>query len=214
MMKLKSFGCSFIFGDDLQDTFLKKDPWSSFTWPALLAQHQEQRYVCYAQSGSGNLQILDSLLKQVADPDDAVYVIGWTWIDRLDYTDSVSTTWRTILPTSSTEQSEFYYKNLHSQYRDKLATLTYISTAIRSLQAHGRKFVMTCQDPLIFETEWHANAAIYELQNAVNPYITKFNGLSFLEWSRCQGFKISNAWHPLEDAHQAAFEYIRDQRLV
>jgi len=214
MTKLKSFGCSFIFGDDLQDTFKCPDPWSAYTWPALLAKHLKLRHVCYAHSGSGNLQILDSLLKEVDDPEPAVYVIGWTWVDRFDYTDPVSAEWRTIRPTDTDSAAQHYYRRLHSQYRDKLTTLTYISTAISALLAHGHKFIMTCQDPLIFETKWHAGPAIQTLQNYVNSHMTNFEGVSFLDWSRLHGHAISPAWHPLESAHQAAFEYIRDHSLV
>ena len=214
MTKLKSFGCSFIFGDDLQDTFKETDPWSAHTWPALLAQDLGLQHECWAQSGSGNLQILDALLNQTADSEPAVYVIGWTWIDRMDYVDPAADTWRTIRPTDNTAQSKWYYRQLHSQYQDKLQTLTYINTAIQVLQSSNHKFVMTYQDPLIFETEWHASDAIRQLQHSIRPHLTDFEGLSFLEWSRQKSFEISPAWHPLEAAHRAAFEYIRDQRLV
>jgi hypothetical protein len=214
MTKLKSFGCSFIFGDDLKDTFLEDDPWSACTWPALLAKYQGYNYECYAQSGSGNLQILDALLNQLQDSDPAVYVVGWTWIDRFDYTDPESSGWHTVRPTNTDSTAQYYYKQLHSQYRDKLTTLSYINTAITALTKQGCKFIMTCQDSLIFETCWHTSPAIQILQNSVEPHITNFAGMDFLEWSRHNGHAISPAWHPLESAHQAAFEYIRDQSLV
>jgi hypothetical protein len=215
MTKLKSFGCSFVYGDDLRDTFKYPAPlWSTYTWPALLSRHLKLRYVCHAYPGAGNLQILDSLLKEVDDPEPAVYVISWTWIDRFDYTDPASTKWCTIRPTDTDSASQHYYRQLHSQYRDKLTTLTYISAAISALLACGHKFIMTYQDPLIFETKWHASPAIQTLQNYVNPHMTNFEGMSFLDWSQHHGHAISPAWHPLESAHRAAFEYIRDQSLV
>ena len=210
MTKLKSFGCSFIFGDDLKDTFLEEDPWSAYTWPALLAQHLGLRHECYAQSGSGNLQILDSLLNNIDDSDTALYVIGWTWIDRFDYNDPISSQWRTVRPTDTDSVAQNYYKQLHSQYQDKFTALSYISTAVTTLLARGHKFIMTCQDPLIFETEWHTSQAVQTLQNYVRPYVTTFEGMSFLEWSRHNGYAISPAWHPLESAHQAAFKYIKN----
>lgn len=214
MVTLKSFGCSFIYGDDLQDTFKKTDPWSAHTWPALLAQDRGLQHECRAQSGSGNLQILDAILKQTADSRPAIYVIGWTWIDRLDYIDPVSNIWSTVRPADHSEHAQWYYKKLHSQYCDKLQTLTYINTAIHALQSNNHKFIMTYQDPLIFETEWHAGPAICQLQDSVRPYLTNFEGLTFLEWSRQKRFEISPAWHPLEQAHHAAFEYIKSQSRV
>jgi hypothetical protein len=214
MTILKSFGCSFIYGDDLQDTFKETDPWSAYTWPALLAQDRGLKHECWAKSGSGNLQILDTLLRQAAESSPAIYVIGWTWIDRLDYIDHAANDWCTIRPADQTDRSQWYYKKLHSQYLDKLQTLTYINTAIHALQSNDHKFIMTYQDPLIFETQWHCSDSIRQLQNFVRPYLTNFEGLSFLEWSRLKGFKISPNWHPLEDAHRAAFEYIKNHSLV
>jgi hypothetical protein len=215
MTKLKSFGCSFIYGDDLHDTFICDDPWSMYTWPALLAQDLNLKYECWAQSGSGNLQILDSLLTQLQQTQEpAIYVVAWTWIDRMDYTNPLTNSWSTIRPSNSDNVSNLYYKNFHSQYQDKLLSLTYINTAIQALRSQGHKFIMTYQDSLIFETDWHHSGSIGLLQQMIRPSLTTFEGMNFLEWSKFHGYKISAAWHPLEDAHQAAFEYIRDQRLV
>jgi hypothetical protein len=44
--------------------------------------------------------------------------------------------------------------------------------------------------------------------------MTQFNGMSFLDWSRANGFAESVKWHPLEDAHAAAAQYLIDQGLL
>ena len=65
-MKLKSFGCSFIYGTDLADDgrgFIAATP-SRLTWPALLAQNLDYSYECYARPGCGNLRILEKILNQ------------------------------------------------------------------------------------------------------------------------------------------------------
>jgi hypothetical protein len=211
MTKLKSFGCSFIFGSDLADAGTQA---SQHTWPALLAKDAGMSYQCFAKGGSGNLQILNSLLSQLDDPEPALFVIGWTWTDRFDFIGPLDRKWHTIRPATTDNESEFYYKNLHSQFCDKLTSLIYINTAINALSATKNKFIMTCQDNLIFETTWHFTKSIDSLQKSVKPYITQFENLSFLEWSRQKDFEISATWHPLEQAHCAAFEYIRDQCLV
>jgi hypothetical protein len=200
-MKLKSFGCSFIYGSDLSDTQL--------TWPSLLAQDINYEYQCHAWPGSGNLQILEKLLNQLATNESSLYVVGWTWIDRFDYNNPADDQWQTVMPIDTDFVAETYYKNLHSQYRDKLTTLIYIKNAIDSLKQKDCPFIMTYMDKLIFETEWHTSPAIIEIQNYIRPYMTQFENKTFLEFSNKKGFPISKTLHPLEEAHQAAFELMK-----
>ena len=215
-MLLKSFGCSFIFGSELHDDGYGgpiATP-SQYTWPALLAKDLGYEYQCHARPGSGNLQILDRLLNQLNN-EPALYVIGWTWIDRFDYTNPFNNQWRTITPMDTDENAIYYYKNLHSQYRDKFTTLTSIKLAIDMLNAKNASFIMTFMDDLIFETNWHLNAGVARLIEEVKPYLHNFDGDNFLEWSRKKGFPIgTRGKHPLEQAHQAAFELIKSYNLV
>jgi hypothetical protein len=211
-MKLKSFGCSFIYGDDLVDTHRFEDPWSAYTWPALLAKDLGIRHECYAKSGAGNLQIFQSLCNQLADPEPAIFVVSWTWIDRFDH--MLDKQWQTIRPSSQCSNQEFYYRNLHSQYTDKLSNLSLITSALNLLNQQQRKFIMVCQDRLLFETEWHCDAAIQLLQAQLKDHIIWFDNQTFLEWSKSNGYAISENWHPLEDAHLTAFELIKSYRLV
>jgi hypothetical protein len=213
-MKLKSFGCSFIYGDDLSDTFKLTNPWSVQTWPALLAKHYQLPYQCYAQSGAGNLQISRAVLQELANPEPAVFVIGWTWIDRFDYINSINNVWQTVRPSSSTEAAQLYYKWLHSQYTDKLLNLTEIFSVLCLLQQQNRKYIMTCQDPLLFETTWHCDSAIELLQQQILPKITWFENQTFLQWSKTNQYSISENWHPLEDAHRAAADLLINYCLV
>lgn len=205
-MKLKSFGCSFIFGNELQD--------SNSSWPALVAKHYDLEYQCHAQPGSGNLRILESVLTALADPEPAVYVIGWTWIDRFDYTDPATDHWRSILPADRDDQAQYYYRHFHSQYRDKLATLIHIKSAQDAVRAGGHCLIMTHIDDLIFETEWHCSPAVAQLQNSILPNIVQFENQTFLNWSRQNGYEISDQWHPLESAHRAAADVMINYNLV
>lgn len=216
-MRLKSFGCSFVFGTDLADandggTQLLIQP-SNHTWPALLAQHLGLDYECHAWAALGNLQILERVLSQVRT-DPAVFLINWTWIDRYDYVQDQDNAWATIRPTCDHEQAQYYYRHFHNQYRDKLTTLINIKLAIDTLQQHGHRIIMSYMDDLIFETEWHSSPAVTELQDYVRPYMTTFEGKTFLEWSRDQGFYINERLHPLEPAHAAAASYLIDQGLL
>ena len=116
-MRLKSFGCSFIFGSELADDGSNgpHDTPSQLTWPAHLARHLSRDYVCYARPGSGNLQILENILNQAATSDAAdLFVIGWTWIDRFDYypanpASPSRSPWRTIMPVDTDDLAKVYY---------------------------------------------------------------------------------------------------------
>ena len=225
-MILKSFGCSFIFGTDLTDaSYHGLTAGSQMTWPALLAADLDYKYQTHSRPGSGNLRILETVLQQSTEVESSVFVIGWTWIDRFDYTvaptvefnhwDFVgSNQWKTIMPVDRDLLAQTYYRDLHSQFRDKLTTLIYIKTAIDTLKQKHIPFVMTYMDDLIFETQWHITPAILDLQDYIRPYITTFEGQTFLEFSKEKGFPISETLHPLEDAHQAAFELIKSYNLV
>jgi hypothetical protein len=209
-MMLKSFGCSFVFGTDLPDDNRTGSyaAYSRLTWPALIAKQLDMRYHCYARPGAGNLRILEQVLTQAATNEQDFFVIGWTWIDRFDYRDITNETWRTILPVETDERAEFYYRNLHSEYADKLKTLIYIRTAVDVLEQKDIPFLMTYMDPLMFDRTWHATPAITDAQDRILPYMTEFNGDTFLNWSKQNGYEISATLHPLESAHRSAADII------
>ena len=210
-MKLKSFGCSFIYGSELSDNpYIYK--YSDLTWPAILAKRLGYDYECHARPGSGNLQIAERVLNECDKNDLAVYIIDWTWIDRFDFIKSQDPwqPWGTLRPSSMEKHAESYYKNLHSEYRDKLTTLISVKTVIDILLEKDIQFLMTYEDDLIFDQNWHISSAVKELQKAVSKHMTTFEGLGFLSWSRKKAFSESAKWHPLEQAHQAAADYMLD----
>jgi hypothetical protein len=220
-MKIKSFGCSFIYGSDLADDghgFLVAEP-SRLTWPSLLAQNLNCTYECYARPGSGNLRTLEKVLTQTSLNDPGIFVIGWTWIDRFDYTtiptelmsqsDFIDNeAWKTIMPMDTDNRAHNYYRDLHSQYRDKLTNLIYIKTAIDALKQNNISFIMTYIDELLFETQWQCTTVVKDLQNYIRPHMTTFEDSTFLDWSTKNGFPVSEKLHPLEPAHRAAADYM------
>jgi hypothetical protein len=214
-MKLKSFGCSFVWGSEMADA----EPYpSQRSWPALLAQHLNLPYQCMARPGGGNLLIAEQVLNHVALPgagdrlmSPAVFVINWTFIDRFDYTTAVEARWDTIRPGGSWDGqeslAEHYYRNLHSQYRDKLTTLMHIKLCIDSLQQAGHEFIMTYMDELILETKWHTSPAVLRLQEYIRPHLRQFDGRNMLDYSRDRGHDFGHQAHPLESAHADLFQY-------
>lgn len=212
-MKLKSFGCSFIFGSELHD-----DGWggsratpSNYTWPALWAKNLNLPYQCYAKPGSGNVRIAEQVLNQIHTQEPALYVIGWTWIERFDYVERDPDSWRTITAYDTDSVAEHYYRHVHSQYRDKLQTLSFASLVVEQLRRHRCKFFMTYMDDLMWETEFHCSPAMQLMQQQLRPLIHTFEGHNFLEWSRIKDFPIgTRGKHPLEAAHSAACEYVME----
>ena len=211
-MKIKSFGCSFIFGSDLKDCD-SKPPWpqgSKSTWPALLAQKLDASYECHARPGSGNLQITERILNQLPASKDDVFIIGWSWIDRFDHYQEINPwqPWKTLLPGESDKLSQTYYKYLQTEYSDKLNTLIKIKLVIDILTQHRVRFLMTYTDRLMFDQQFNTSPALTHLQSFILPYMTLFEGQTFLEWSKQKQFAQSTTWHPLEEAHSAAAEHM------
>jgi hypothetical protein len=212
-MDLKSFGCSFIFGSDLSDcNYNPPEPKESLlTWPAHLAKKLSYNYQCYARPAAGNLQIAEKIINQSAASPDGFYVISWSWIDRFDYYNQPLhpwQPWKTLTPGNSDQLAETYYKNLHSEYRDKLSNLMYIKLVIDILHQRNIPFIMTYMDELLFDTKYNTSPAITALQDYIEPYMTRFEGKTFLDWSRNKGYPESAGWHPLEAAHSAAADII------
>jgi len=202
-MKLKSFGCSFIWGSEMSAADLLP---SKHSWPALVADHLHMPYECLARPGSGNLQIAEQVLNHVAQ-EPAFFVINWTYIDRFDYANPANDQWHTIRPGAEHSMADHYYRNLHSQYRDKLTTLINIKLCVDVLKQAGHEFLMTYMDELTFETQWHVSPAVLSLQQHIRPCLQQFDSMNMLEYSRGRGHVISPQAHPLESAHEDLFQH-------
>jgi hypothetical protein len=181
----------------------------------VIAQRQGLEYGCYANSGSGNLQILNNILDQVAQHSSDVYMINWTFVNRWDYMYAGNNQWHSVLPWDQHERAEFYYRHFQADYTDKLNNLIWINTAVQALKAADAKFCMTYMDQLLFESRWNTSPGIAQLQQKIAPHLHLFDGLNFVEWSQRNGYAISPEYHhPLEQAHSAAADYLLDHSLV
>jgi len=211
MTRLVAFGDSFIFGNDLHD-WDDLTP-SQSTWPALLAKHLNLDYVCAAEPGSSNSSITRQVLSFKFQPNDFV-TLNWTWINRWDFFNG--TDWETVRPSGceSSIFARYYYKFFQSEEWDKFESLKNMQLIHGFLDQKGIKYISTCIDELTLNTRWHSPTYIRTLIDLVSPKITFFEQRGFYHWSREKKFKISNLMHPLEEAHRAAFEYIKDSNVV
>jgi hypothetical protein len=212
-MKLKSFGCSFIYGSDLSDQVDNELPpfaYSNLTWPAIIAKNQALDYECYAYPGSGNFKILCDIISQASLDDPSIFLINWTWIDRFDFVDDTEH-WTTLRPSENDDVAKTYFKHLHSQIKDMITSIYAVNTAIDFLQQRKIPFFMTYMDYLLLENidpNWHDPKYVSVMQNKIRNFLVDFDGKNFLDWSRDQSFAISENWHPLEQAHHTAADYM------
>jgi hypothetical protein len=207
MKTLKSFGCSFIYGNELFDC--DNHEYSSRTWPALIAKKLSFDYECYAQPGQGNFKIYCDILSNSYCNEKSVFLINWTWIDRFDYIDQYEV-WQTLTPADNNHIEQFYYRHLHNQLTNMISSATYIILAAEHLRQLNLPYIMTFMDDLLFEKidpNWHNPRYLEVLQQRLQKILVNFDGKNFINWSRANNYPISKFWHPLEDAHQAAVDY-------
>jgi len=222
--RVVSFGDSFTWGTDLDDCSEDRTGYSKKTWPALIAKYYNCRYQSLAMGGSSNLGILRWLLtsidkKDISEQD--FVIINWTWIDRCDIFDNstqyVSKNldhdygWNTIRPDSQTEIASLYYKNFYSDLSSKFETLKNIIVAIDVLKLYNINYLMTCQDRLTIDVDFFNPEYINLLIARVQKTLFWFSNNGFYNWALSNNYAVGKTGHPLEEAHYAAFEYIKNE---
>lgn len=223
-MKLKSFGCSFVWGSDLPDAGKRLKDYSHLTWPSLLAQKFGWEYECYAKPGQGNLYIAKQILSQIHTlTEPAIFVINWTWIDRFDYVSDVNDNdwksvapaqWEALRPGSESPKAIQYYKNIHSQYRDKLTSLMQMYVCIQELEQRQIPYISCAMDDLCWEYQWHHDDAMSLMQNYLRPRTTNFDGQNFIVWARNQGYNPNETNHLGVEGNRACAEYLESKLRV
>lgn len=209
MQTINTFGDSFLFGTDLKDapaSHTVEEPWkyySKLTWPALLSKQFGVKYDCFARGGASNSLIARKIF-QYAEPT-ALNVIQWTWIDRTEYVDRETNAWQPIRPSEQNDIAENYYKNFHSELQDKWMNLNIIVNTLQLLESKNIPYVCHILDQLLLDQKYHAPEYVQRLQEYLAPRVLWFPGdITFFEWAKLNRFDISDAWHPLEQAHQEA----------
>jgi hypothetical protein len=215
MTTIKSFGCSFIYGSDLEDANIEVTDFvtgfvpSHLTWPALISKTLNLKYDCYALPGQGNFKIYSDILANSYCNEDSIFIINWTWIDRFDYVD-LQGYWKTLRPAEENYEQKFYYRHLHSQLCDMIFDASYIVSAAEHLRSLNCPFIMTYMDYNLttpIDPTWHDPRYLEILQEKLQKILVNFDGKNFLDWSRHNKFEISPNWHPLETAHRAAADF-------
>ena len=215
--KIIAFGDSFTRGDELDDCPANNTstgfPFSRQTWPAVFAQLRDCDYLCFALGGVGNQYISWQIANRLRP--DTLFIINWTYFERFDYVDIDKDQWTTVHPRHDNKISHYFFKHIDSEVWNVYRNLQLMHGTVSLLKQHNIDFIMTCMDTkysnsvdrmLNFHSKW--SDAILKLHEQVNPYVVSFEELTFLDWTRYNGFEIGPHGHPLEKAHTAAANYI------
>lgn len=214
-----SFGDSFTFGSDLSDAVVGpyvEYGYSYKTWPALLAKYYELDYHSYAVGGSSNAGITRRLLDRLSAGSllsSDLVIVNWTWIDRYEFYNRNTCNYETVRPTG-TEDSvyhNFYFKHIYSDKWNRWESLKNITLVYHLLKEQNINFIFTCLDKLLIDDafspdQMHTSMLVTGLRDT----IVWFESLGFYDWAVSCGFPLGDTGHPLEQAHQTAFEYLRD----
>lgn len=175
-----------------------------------MAEKMQVEYECWACPGQGNFKILSDIISQASLDDPAVFVINWTWINRFDYVDA-NEMWHTIRPGDETPAAKQYFRLFNSQIKDMMTSVYSTNTAVDFLNHREIPFVMSYMDYAMLDPVdpgWHDPKYLSVMQTRIRDHLVDFDGQNFLDWSRAQGFEISDTWHPLERAHRAAADHM------
>ncbi len=229
MAKMIAFGDSFTWGSDMGDTMRDFEWWakpkewrnqkanmfdnlySRRTWQAKLAKKLGLDYKCYAEQGCSNQSIVRQFFKYAPSFKEGDLIsVNFTWRNRYDFFDTETDNWETVRP-SGTEDSkyhEIYYKHIQSVKWDQIESLKAIILILGHLKYNNIDFIATCIDDEIFDDQLLTDPVIGSLTDVCKDDIRWFEDKGFHKWSIDNNYPISPMWHPLEEAHEAAFEYL------
>ena len=216
MKKIIGFGDSFVFGSELSDNHD-----GSKSWIARAASNLGCEYSTTATPGCGNDHIARQVYSYYANnpSENTLAVINWTWACRWDFYIVEHETWITLGPTcvpeklqdlvSRTEAQDMitFYKYranssiLWNKFRN-LQTMFAVQTYLKNKNIAS---VQTYMDYELLSQQWHAPDYVQELQHLVRPQLELFEDKNFVDWSRKNGFAVTDiGLHPLDQAHAAA----------
>lgn len=221
--KIVSFGDSFVFGSELAGNHD-----GSLSWIGLAAKKLDVSYQTLSVPGCGNENISQQVLQYFSNnsAENVLAVINWTWGSRWDFYIPTIERWTTLGLTCVPSKLEsliglkeaervldFYNKYPgHSTLWDKWRTLQTIYSTQQYLKTLGVVSIQTYMDYEMWSQTWHAPDYIKTLQASTHRDLENFQDLNFLDWSRGQGFEVTEpGLHPLEQAHQAACDLWADR---
>ena len=237
MPKLVASGCSFIFGNELADQKGKRPSNSTFT--ALLAQDLGLDYQCVAVSGSGSDSHVRRVIENV-DQDTKLVVVAWSYAGRFEFDfDQLGwySIRHCATPPSfwAKEMLEQFHHQFYGNLTQRYQWYHYVKDIVflqQWLTAKGIPYLFCGIDPdfnkksirdsafrtLFADINWDHWFFWKTSKQNLGPRFRLLNkeNLGFRQWafamqSTDPRFKIGmEADHPLEHAHQASFDLIKE----
>lgn len=225
--QIVSFGDSFVFGSEQENN---QD--GSLGWPGRAAADLNCKYLTLSHPGRSNDYIAQSIYSYFSNNtvENTLAVINWTWISRLEFYVLDKQIWITLGSTcvpsmleelvTRTEAEDivnFYHHRLNAGILwNKLRNLQTINSVHAYLREKNITNIQTYMDYDLFDIERRHDSLtpdyIDELQKMVYPKLELFEGQNFLDWSKKNGYAVSDfGQHPLEQAHIAAGKLWQDR---
>jgi len=211
-------GCSFSWGDELQDRRTQ-------AYPKLLHNRLEYELVDFSECGASNDKILRTTLeflqKNKDKKDDMFVIVQWSAILRREFH---SNGWYKITPSmiNTRPEADLWY-TLQSQEQDNLIFYFQVSFLQLWLEKHGFKYFMFRKDdgnsPMVikdgsnrtvtdrYDTKFLNEEQISEINLETFPSFID-HSLSFQEYAYARGGEPKGKLHPDEKSHQIITDYL------
>ncbi len=202
--KSVSLGCSFTYGDELENHF--------DAWPFLVASHFGWSHNQMARSGSGNDRVMRGIVKTINRGYD-YYLIGWTHYARTEHADQegVFDIWpgqqhKSLFAEPHRQELCKYFSRNHDikyLYRKYLQNILYAQAI---LEKHNKKYVMVDafanHQMRISGTQMPFRDSESDLSKQINiqHYLGWSESASMVEWA--YGTPQGGYGHPLEEGHR------------
>ena len=210
-MILYTNGCSFTWGDELND---RKDRYGVLLSKKLNCKHM----VDHSKCASSNQRILRTTLSYLQDKnlEDYIVVIGWSGISRREY--FLNKSWAGITPTmiGGDVAATTYYSNMQSSVQDNLDFYYQVLLLQMWLEKKNAKYFMFRIDDgnvkmKLRDGSYRTDAySVNTLKDINLNTFPSFNNdkLTFREYALSNGGALKKRLHPDEKSHKIFMEHI------
>ena len=229
-MILVAAGDSFIWGSELADCRHCRYGYSGYskqTFSALLAHQANMQYACAAYPGNANNAISRMAIDMLNNiQEDKFLLVEWTYPQRYEF--RINDEWVSVNSwhTAAKEFSESYFKHAgDSEYFELYAVLKEIVFLQHYCQVNNIPYMFMTADNHFYEHENYArrqDAGLNNLYNQIDwdkwflfkPGIEENETRAprgFYQWAIENKYIVGPQGHPLEEAHRAAAELIKEK---
>ena len=226
-MIIVAAGDSFVWGSELADSPNgAANSYSRRTYPALLAQQAGLDYVCAAYPGNANNAITRTAIATLDQTKNAVLIANWTYPQRREF--YFGNQWSSITSwhTAHEEFSKSYFQHVgDSEYYEVYSVLKEIVMLQHYCEINHVPYLFTTADNHFYQREQYDRThdsyidSLYRQINWNNWFWFEPGTApdevcaprGFYQWAIENKYTCGPQGHPLEQAHQAAANLMKDQ---